>query len=165
MIVDLSELHFADPSLMIDLACLAQRLRAQGRTLWLSGAQPNVRTLIETVGLHRLPAVRSTARSPPSARSRREPLERLAAAPSPRRGGRTRGSPRRAAGLAGTWAECSRTRVPAPSGSSSIVKSVEAAKRGAGLPFSRSASWHHASARGGSQRVIRWSTSERRLPQ
>ena len=58
MIVDLSELHFADASVMIDLACLAQRLRAQGRTLWLSGAQPNVRTLIETVGLHRLPAVR-----------------------------------------------------------------------------------------------------------
>ena len=58
MIVDLSELHFADPSLMIDLACLAQRLRAQGRTLWLNGAQPNIRTLIETVGLHRLPAVR-----------------------------------------------------------------------------------------------------------
>ena len=58
VIVDLSELHFADPSLMIDLACLAQRLRAQGRTLWLNGAQPNVRTLIETVGLHRLPAVR-----------------------------------------------------------------------------------------------------------
>ena len=58
VIVDLSELHFADASVMIDLACLAQRLRAQGRTLWLSGAQPNVRTLIETVGLHRLPAVR-----------------------------------------------------------------------------------------------------------
>ena len=58
MIVDLSDLHFADASLMIDLACLAQRLRAQGRTLWLSGAQPQVRTLIETIGLHRLPAVR-----------------------------------------------------------------------------------------------------------
>jgi anti-anti-sigma factor len=58
VIVDLSELRFADPSLMIDLACLAQRLRAQGRTLWLSGAQPNIRRLIETVGLHRLPAVR-----------------------------------------------------------------------------------------------------------
>jgi anti-anti-sigma regulatory factor len=55
--VDLSELRFADPSLMIDLACLAQRLRAQGRVLWLNGAQPNIRTLIETVGLHRLPAV------------------------------------------------------------------------------------------------------------
>jgi anti-anti-sigma regulatory factor len=58
VIVDLSGLHFADASLMIDLACLAQRLRAQGRTLWLSGAQPNIRKLIETVGLHRLPAVR-----------------------------------------------------------------------------------------------------------
>jgi len=58
VIVDLSELRFADPSLIIDLVFLAQRLRAQGRTLWLSGAQPNIRTLIETVGLHRLPAVR-----------------------------------------------------------------------------------------------------------
>jgi anti-anti-sigma regulatory factor len=58
VLVDLTELRFADPSLMIDLACLAQRLRAHGRMLWLSGAQPNIRRLIETVGLHRLPAVR-----------------------------------------------------------------------------------------------------------
>ena len=58
MNVDLSELRFADTSLIVDLACLAQRLRAHGRTLWLSGAQPNIRTLIEAVGLHRLPAVR-----------------------------------------------------------------------------------------------------------
>jgi hypothetical protein len=43
---------------MIDLACLAQRLRAQGQTLWLSHPQPNIRFLIETVGLHRLPGVR-----------------------------------------------------------------------------------------------------------
>jgi hypothetical protein len=43
---------------MIDLACLAQRLRAQGVMLWLAHPQPNIRTLIETVGLHRLPAVR-----------------------------------------------------------------------------------------------------------
>ena len=57
MIVDLSELHFADASVMIDLACLAQRLRAQGRMLWLNGAQPNIRILIETMGLHHLPAV------------------------------------------------------------------------------------------------------------
>jgi anti-anti-sigma regulatory factor len=56
--VDLSELRFADPSLMIDLACLAQRLRAQGRVLWLNDAPPNIRMLIETMGLHRLPAVR-----------------------------------------------------------------------------------------------------------
>ena len=58
VLVDLSELRFADLSLMIDLACLAQRLRAHDRTLWLSGAQPEIRRLIETVGLHRLPAVR-----------------------------------------------------------------------------------------------------------
>jgi hypothetical protein len=49
---------------MIDLACLAQRLRAQGRTLWLSGAKPNIRTLIETIGLHRLPAVRLDGAQP-----------------------------------------------------------------------------------------------------
>lgn len=55
--VDLSELRFADPSLMIDLACLAQRLRAQGRSLELRSPQPHVRKLIEIVGLDRLPAV------------------------------------------------------------------------------------------------------------
>ena len=49
---------------MIDLACLAQRLRAQGRMLWLNGAQPNIRKLIETVGLHRLPAVRLDGAAP-----------------------------------------------------------------------------------------------------
>jgi anti-anti-sigma factor len=59
--VDLTELRFADSSVMVDLACLAQRLRAHGRTLWLSGAQPDVRRLIEIVGLHRLPAVRLAA--------------------------------------------------------------------------------------------------------
>ena len=64
VIVDLSDLRLEDPSLMIDLACLAQRLRAQGRTLWLNGAQPNVRTLIETVGLHRQPAVRLDGAAP-----------------------------------------------------------------------------------------------------
>ena len=64
VIVDLSELRFADPSLMIDLACLAQRLRAQGRTLWLSGARPEVRRLIEAVGLHHLPAVRLAGPQP-----------------------------------------------------------------------------------------------------
>jgi anti-anti-sigma factor len=64
VIVDLSELRFADPSLMIDLAVLAQRLRAQGRTLWLTGAQPDIRTLIETVGLDRQPAVRFDGTQP-----------------------------------------------------------------------------------------------------
>ena len=64
VIVDLSGLTFADPSLMIDLACLAQRLRARGVTLWLAHPQPNIRTLIETVGLHRLPAVRIDGAKP-----------------------------------------------------------------------------------------------------
>ena len=57
VIVDLSELEFADASLMIDFACLAQRLRARGRTLSLRDPKPHVRRLIELVGLHRLPAV------------------------------------------------------------------------------------------------------------
>jgi anti-anti-sigma regulatory factor len=49
---------------IVDLACLAQRLRAQGRTLWLAGAQPHIRRLIESVGLHRLPAVRLAGPAP-----------------------------------------------------------------------------------------------------
>jgi anti-anti-sigma factor len=57
VIVDLSDLAFADASLMMDLACLAQRLRAQGRRLLLTGAQPNIQRLIEAIGLDRLPAV------------------------------------------------------------------------------------------------------------
>jgi len=57
VMVDLSDLRFADPSLMIDLACLARRLRAHGRTLSLRDPQPHVNALIELVGLHRLPAV------------------------------------------------------------------------------------------------------------
>jgi len=57
VIVDLAELDFADPSLMIDLACLAQRLRARGKTLSLRHPQPHIRRLIELVGLHRQPAV------------------------------------------------------------------------------------------------------------
>jgi anti-anti-sigma regulatory factor len=42
---------------MLDLAVLAQRLRAEGRALLLRGAQPQVRTLIGLVGLDRQPAV------------------------------------------------------------------------------------------------------------
>lgn len=64
MIVDLSELRSADSSLMIDLACLAQRLRAHGRTLLLRSPQPKVRALIELVGLHRLPAVKLSEPAP-----------------------------------------------------------------------------------------------------
>lgn len=58
LVVDLSELVFADASLMVDLAMLARRLRTHGRALLLRGAQPQIATLIELVGLHRLPGVR-----------------------------------------------------------------------------------------------------------
>jgi anti-anti-sigma regulatory factor len=58
VIVDLSELVFADTSLMLDLAMIARRLRAHGRAILLRGAQPQIKTLIEMVGLHRLPGVR-----------------------------------------------------------------------------------------------------------
>lgn len=57
VIVDLRDLRFTDSSLMVDLAVLAQRLRSEGRQLRLMGPQPQVQTLIELVGLHRLPAV------------------------------------------------------------------------------------------------------------
>ena len=55
--VDLSELTFADPSLMIDLACIAQRLRTHGGMLMIRSPQPHIRALIEMMGVHRLPAV------------------------------------------------------------------------------------------------------------
>jgi anti-anti-sigma regulatory factor len=42
---------------MLDLAMLARRLRAHGRGISLCGAQPQIRTLIELVGLHKLPGV------------------------------------------------------------------------------------------------------------
>jgi anti-anti-sigma regulatory factor len=56
--VDLSELVFADASLMLDLVMLARRLRAHGCHVRLSGAQPQIRTLIELVGLHKLAGVK-----------------------------------------------------------------------------------------------------------
>ncbi len=55
--VDLAALSFADPSLMLDLAMIARRLRKGGRELILRGAQPDICVLIEYVGLHRLPGV------------------------------------------------------------------------------------------------------------
>ncbi len=58
VVVDLSELVFADTSLMVDLAMLSRRLRRRGRAIFLRGAQPQIWTLIEMVGLHRLPGVR-----------------------------------------------------------------------------------------------------------
>lgn len=57
VIVDLSELAFADTSLMLDLAMLARRLRRRGRALRVRSAQPQIMTLIELVGLHRLAGV------------------------------------------------------------------------------------------------------------
>lgn len=64
MTVDLSDLAFADPSLMLDLAMLARRLRAHGRAIMLRGAQPQIRTLIELVGIHKLAGVELEAPAP-----------------------------------------------------------------------------------------------------
>lgn len=58
MIVDLRELAFADSSLMLDLAALARRLRVRDCALRLRGPQPQVKLVIELVGLHRLPGVK-----------------------------------------------------------------------------------------------------------
>ena len=55
--VDLSDLEFADSSLMLDLAMLARRLRQAGRCLRVQGARPHIQRLIELVGLDRLPGV------------------------------------------------------------------------------------------------------------
>lgn len=57
MTVDLTELVFADSSVMLDLAALARRLRARGRTLRLHGPQPQIMRLIEHTGLHRLSGI------------------------------------------------------------------------------------------------------------
>jgi len=57
IVVDLTDLEFADASVMVDLAMIAQRLRQAGRALVLRGAKPHIRRLIELVGLDRLPGV------------------------------------------------------------------------------------------------------------
>jgi len=57
VLVDLHELAFADPSLMVDLAMVARRLRQAGGHLRIRGAQPQIQRLIEVVGLPRLPNV------------------------------------------------------------------------------------------------------------
>ena len=57
LLVDLHGLVFADPSLMVDLAMVARRLRKAGGTMHIRGAQPQIARLIEIVGLHRLPGV------------------------------------------------------------------------------------------------------------
>lgn len=58
VVIDLSELTWADASLMLDFMMLARRLRADGRAVALCNAQPQIVALIELVGLDRLPAVR-----------------------------------------------------------------------------------------------------------
>jgi anti-anti-sigma regulatory factor len=55
--VDLSELVFADSSLMLDFAMVARRLRGHGHRLVLYSAQPQIDRLIELVGIDRLPGV------------------------------------------------------------------------------------------------------------
>ena len=50
---------------MIDLAVLAQRLRAEGRAVKLRAPQPQMRTLIGLVGLDRQPAVALETRLAP----------------------------------------------------------------------------------------------------
>ena len=55
--MDLHGLVFADPSLMVDLALVARRLRQADGILRIRGAQPQIHRLIELVGLHRLPGV------------------------------------------------------------------------------------------------------------
>jgi anti-anti-sigma regulatory factor len=57
VVVDLSQLVFADASLTFDLAILAQRLRKQGRRLLLRDAQPQITKLFELVGLSSQPGV------------------------------------------------------------------------------------------------------------
>ena len=57
VVVDLSELVFADASLTFDLAILAQRLRKQGRRLLLRDVQPQVAKLFELVGLSSQPGI------------------------------------------------------------------------------------------------------------
>ncbi|HEY6762568.1 MAG TPA: STAS domain-containing protein [Baekduia sp.] len=57
VLVDLHGLVFADPSLMVDLAMVARRLRQAGGQLRIHGAQPQILKLIEVVGVNRLPNV------------------------------------------------------------------------------------------------------------
>lgn len=62
--MDLTELAFADTSLMLDLAMLARRVRNRGAALRLCGPQTQIRTLIELVGLDRLDGVTLEAPAP-----------------------------------------------------------------------------------------------------
>lgn len=61
VVVDLSQLAFADASLTFDLAMLAQRVRKQGRRVLLLDAQPQIERLFEMVGLCRQPGIQLAA--------------------------------------------------------------------------------------------------------
>lgn len=56
--VDLTELVWADTSLMLDLMMVARRLRRAGAEIVLRAPQPQIHRLIELVGLDRMPGVR-----------------------------------------------------------------------------------------------------------
>src|SRR5215216_4021867 len=58
VVVDLSQLSWADVSLMLDFVTLARRLRVQGLELALHDPQPQIAALLELVGLDRMPGVR-----------------------------------------------------------------------------------------------------------
>ena len=64
VIVDLTGLAFADTSLMLDLAALVRRVRDRGCAVRMRGAQPQIKTLIELVGLHRFDGVNLEAPAP-----------------------------------------------------------------------------------------------------
>jgi hypothetical protein len=49
---------------MLDLAMLARRKRFRGGAIRVRGAQPQIMTLIELVGLHRQPGVKLEGPSP-----------------------------------------------------------------------------------------------------
>jgi anti-anti-sigma factor len=64
VVIELAELQFADPSLMLDFAMLARRLRRRDKSVVLRQPQPQIRKLIEMVGLHRLAGVRIEGPAP-----------------------------------------------------------------------------------------------------
>jgi anti-anti-sigma regulatory factor len=67
VVVDLTDLKFADASLMVDLAVLARRLRADGRGVRLRGPQPQIQTLIELLGIDNLPGIELVSQRPTGA--------------------------------------------------------------------------------------------------
>ena len=66
LVVELADLHFADPSLMVDLAFVARNVRRRDARLVLRMPQPQIRRLIEMVGLDRMPGVQLDLAPEPS---------------------------------------------------------------------------------------------------